>query len=84
MRLAQRRVGHNRRSVDEVAVIRCLECGREVDEFVAATERWGYWSDGSDLNPFCPECARREFAADAPASARRPRGLRHDASTKGS
>ena len=70
--------------MDEVAVIRCLECGREVDEFVAASERWGDWSDLSDLNPFCPAGATREFAPDAPASARRPRGVRHDAGTKGS
>ncbi len=45
------------------------ECGREVDEFTAIAEWWGYWSDGcGELLPFCPECARREFAPDAPAS----------------
>jgi hypothetical protein len=49
--------------------IRCSECHREVDEFTAIKERWGYWSDGcGELLPFCPECARREFAPDAPAS----------------
>jgi len=38
-------------SVDEARVIRCLECGRAIDELVAGSERWGYWRDGSDLNP---------------------------------
>ncbi len=50
--------------------IRCSECQREVDEFTAIAERWGFWSDGcGELLSFCPECSRREFAADAPASA---------------
>jgi hypothetical protein len=36
---------------------------REVDEFTAITEEWGYWSDGvGELVPYCPNCARREFA----------------------
>ncbi len=49
--------------------IRCEGCGRVVDEFTAIAERWGYWSDGcGELLPFCPECARREFAPNAPAS----------------
>lgn len=49
--------------------VRCSECKREVDEFTAISERLGYWSDGcGDLLVFCPECARREFADDAPAS----------------
>jgi hypothetical protein len=26
--------------------ISCAECGREVDEFTAIAEKWGYWSDG--------------------------------------
>ena len=40
-----------------------------MDELTALAERWGFWSDGcSDLLPFCPECRRREFAPDAPAS----------------
>ncbi len=46
----------------------CSECHREVDEFTAISERWGYWSDGcGELLLFCPDCARREFAPDAPA-----------------
>ena len=40
-------------------MIRCSECGLDADEFVVATERWGYWSDGRGLLPFCPECALR-------------------------
>ena len=55
------------------AAIRCSECHREVDEFLAIAERWGYWSDGcGELLPFCPECATREFASDAPESGRWP------------
>ena len=54
--------------------IRCAECRRDVDEFTAIAEKWGYWSDGvGDLVPFCPECGKREFAPDAPAS-RVPQG----------
>jgi hypothetical protein len=50
--------------------IACAECKREVDEFTAIAEKRGYWSDGiGELVPFCPECARREFALDARASA---------------
>jgi hypothetical protein len=49
--------------------IRCAECDRAVDEFTAIAEKWGYWSDGvGGLVPFCPECARREFAPDARAN----------------
>jgi hypothetical protein len=55
--------------VDETA-IRCEKCRLEVDEFTAIKERWGFWSDGcGELLPFCPECARHEFADDARASA---------------
>jgi hypothetical protein len=54
-----------------ITAIRCEQCGREVDEFTAIKERWGYWSDGcGELLAYCPECARREFASDARASAR--------------
>ncbi len=56
------------RSVGAVPIddsIRCSECHREVDEFTAIKESWGYWSDGcGDLLPFCPKCAQREFADD--------------------
>jgi len=46
--------------------VRCAECEPEVDEFAAIAERWSYWSDGvGELVPFCPECAKREFAPDA-------------------
>jgi hypothetical protein len=49
--------------------VRCAECAREVDEFTAIAEKWGYWSDGmGELVPFSPECARREFSPDAPRS----------------
>jgi hypothetical protein len=49
-------------------LIRCTECRREVDELTAIAEHWGYWSDGcGELLPFCPDCANREFADDAPA-----------------
>jgi hypothetical protein len=51
-------------------VCRYAECDREVDEFTAIAEKWGYWSDGiGDLPPLCPECARREFAPNAPSRA---------------
>jgi hypothetical protein len=57
----------------DVGEIRCEECHREVDEFTAIHERWGYWSDGcSELLPYCPECAKREFASDTLASGRVP------------
>jgi hypothetical protein len=33
----------------------------------------GYWSDGTgELIPYCPDYARREFAAHAPASGQVP------------
>ena len=62
----------NRVSSDD-SVVRCAECSREVDEFTAIAEKWGYWSDGDgdgELVPFCPECARRAFGRDAPAAGR--------------
>jgi len=63
-----RRVSGRLRHVEDDAVL-CSECRREVDEFTAIAERWGFWSDGcGELLPFCPECDRREFAPDAPAS----------------
>ena len=40
------------------ATFDCAECRRDVDEFTAIAEKWGYWSDGvGELVPFCPECA---------------------------
>jgi hypothetical protein len=54
--------------------IRCAEYGRKVDAFTAIAEKWGYWSDGvGELVPFCPDCARREFAPYAQASDSGPR-----------
>jgi hypothetical protein len=53
--------------MDDMAVS-CAECAREVDEFTTIAEKWLYYSDGRDLYPYCPACARREFAEDAPAS----------------
>ena len=39
---------------------------RRATSFTAIAERWGFWSDGcGELLPFCPECVRRAFAADA-------------------
>ena len=37
------------------------EYQREVDEFTAVAEKWRFFSDGSDLRPYCPECSKREF-----------------------
>jgi hypothetical protein len=51
-----------------IGTIPCSECDREVDEFTAIKEQWRYWSDGrGELLPFCAECARREFAPEAPS-----------------
>jgi hypothetical protein len=62
-------------AVIDATVVRCAECAREVDEFTAIKERWTYWSHGvGELEPYCPECATREFAPDAPAGTdQRPR-----------
>ncbi len=55
--------------------VSCAECGRDVDEFTAIAEKWRYWSDGvGELIPFCPECARREFALYAAALTRASEG----------
>ena len=63
--------------------IRCVECGREVYEFTAIAEKWA-WSDGvGELLPFCPECARREFAPDASGGGRVPFVRRRDAERSG-
>jgi hypothetical protein len=59
------------RDVDPRA-IRCEECHREVDEFTALAGRWGYWSDGCALLPFCPEFAKREFAPTLPRAGSSP------------
>jgi hypothetical protein len=64
--------------------IRCTECKQEVGEFTAIAERWRYWSDGTSLLPYCLECARREFASDAPASGLVPLVHRRPASGSGS
>lgn len=66
--------------IDDTA-IRCTECNYEVDEFTVVAKGWRYWSDGTSLLPYCPECARREFAPDAPASGRVPLVLPRGAST---
>ena len=65
-------------------LIRCTECEREADEFVAAAEDWRFWSDDRDVIPYCPECSMREFAPDAPASGPLPLARGHDASSSGS
>jgi hypothetical protein len=71
-------------AVDDMA-IRRAECRCEVDEFTAIAEGWRYFSDGcGDLTPFCPECATREFAVDAPVTAASPRARSRDASSSDS
>jgi endogenous inhibitor of DNA gyrase (YacG/DUF329 family) len=50
------------------ATVTCSQCGETVDDDEAQAVRWGHWSDGLDLYPFCIECATREFARDAPGS----------------
>lgn len=52
----------------EICGGRLIVVHRHVDEFTAMAEKWRYWGDGRDLVPICPDCARREFALDAPAS----------------
>jgi hypothetical protein len=69
--------------VDDMA-FRYAECKCEVDEFTAIAEGWRYYSDGRDLLPYCPACARREFADNAPASAASPRARSRDASSSDS
>jgi hypothetical protein len=66
------------------AGIRCTECRQEVDEFTAMAEKWRYWSNGSSLLAYCPECARREFASDAPATGLVPLVHRRAANSSGS
>ena len=36
-----------------------------MDEFEAISKRWRYFSDGSDLLPYYPECAEREFGGES-------------------
>jgi hypothetical protein len=48
--------------------VRCTECDRAVDEFTTIGERWLSYYDERDLFPYCPPCAEREFAPDAPPS----------------
>jgi len=43
------------------AIVRCSDCGREVDEEDAQAQRWGYWFIVGELYPYCPECAQRAF-----------------------
>jgi hypothetical protein len=46
----------------------CAKCCRTVVEFTAMAEKWRYLSDGRELVPICPDCARRELALDVRAS----------------
>jgi hypothetical protein len=69
--------------VDDMAIV-CTECRREADEFTTIAEEWRYYSDGSSLIPYCPACARREFADDARPNAASPRSQSRDASSSGS
>jgi len=43
------------RPIDDTA-IRCTECRHEVDEFTAVAKGWRYWSEGTSLLPYRPEC----------------------------
>jgi hypothetical protein len=44
----------------------CAECGREPRNDENAADEWRAYPDVSDELPvFCPECAEREFGADA-------------------
>ena len=44
-------------------LVSCSECGRAVDDDTAEERGWTYWwSDRfGELNPYCPECAQRQF-----------------------
>jgi hypothetical protein len=54
---------------DEAERLRCTECGRIPHEDENPDDEWRVYSDGvGELHSFCPECAEREFAPDAPAS----------------
>ena len=53
-------------------MISCSECGREVDEFIAASERWGYWSDAAISSRSVP---RALHASSRPTLARAQKGL---------
>ena len=64
--------------MDDDGAVRCSECDRAVDEVTTIAERWLYYSDGRDVYPYCPICAEREFAEDAPASGRWPREAEAD------
>ena len=47
----------------------CSECRRTPREDENPDDEWRVYSDGiGELPVFCPECAEREFAPDAPAS----------------
>ena len=70
------------RSTVEHPSLECAECSRTVDEFTAISEKWRYWSDGRELVAFCPECAQREFAHEAPASEEHSVGERRSASRR--
>jgi hypothetical protein len=72
----------SRCQLKEIDGIRCEECNRAIDEFTAIKERWGFWSDGcGELLPFCPECARREFAPDVLSSVHHARRPNHEDSS---
>jgi hypothetical protein len=50
-------------------VIRCEECKREVDEFTAVAEKWRFFSDGSELLPYCPDCSEQATVTELLAQA---------------
>jgi hypothetical protein len=53
--------------------LRCAECHRRPRPDENPDDEWRVYSDGiGELHTFCPECARREFAPDAPASGLAP------------
>ena len=54
--------------LDEASVS-CTECNCQANAFTTIAERWRYFQDGSGVFPYCPTCAERKFAPNAPPSA---------------
>jgi len=56
-------------SVAEPGSLTCANCAGTILECDAQAVGWRFWSDGvGELHLFCPTCAYREFAPNAPAS----------------
>ena len=41
-------------------LLQCTGCGRHADEGSAEPNGWGYFSDGVELHPVCPDCIELE------------------------